>query len=280
MARLGWSHHAVLELARRELLFSVRRQVWRTAGSPTSREQTLLAAVLAAGDHALLSHASSAQLWGYTKVPAPELIHIITDGWSQPRLDGVKGHRTTWLPETHRRRVGAIPVTSPERTAVDCCGAVTAEQLKEMLNDGLRRRALTLPRLTRVADEVPRSGRRAILPIRSYLATKVAGYDPGDSDPEVDLVEALVGAGFPRPAQQIKIVFEGKTMYLDVGWPELRVGYEYDSLEYHVERFHEDRDRLRRLKRAGWDVWPITKTTSRNEVLAIATDAFAQLRAA
>jgi hypothetical protein len=69
-------------------------------------------------------------------------------------------------------------------------------------------------------------------------------------------------------------------MFIDVGWPELRVGYEYDSVEFHVGRFHEDRDRLRRLKRAGWDVWPITKTTSRNEILAIATSAFEQLRAA
>jgi hypothetical protein len=112
------------------------------------------------------------------------------------------------------------------------------------------------------------------------LTTKVAGYDPGDSDPEIDLVEDLVAAGFPRPAQQIRVAIEGQTMFIDVGWPELRVGYEYDSLEYHEHRIHEDRDRLRRLKRAGWDVWPITKTTSRNEILAIATSAFARLRAA
>ena len=64
------------------------------------------------------------------------------------------------------------------------------------------------------------------------------------------------------------------TYFVDVGWPELRVGYEYDSLEFHVERFHEDRDRLRALKRAGWDMWPITKTTTKNEILAIATFAF------
>lgn len=108
----------------------------------------------------------------------------------------------------------------------------------------------------------------------------MAGYDPGDSEPEIDLVEALVAAGFPRPAQQIRVDFQGRKMFVDVGWPALRVGYEYDSLEFHEHRFHEDRDRLRRLKRAGWDVWPITSTTSRNEILAIATSAFAQSRVA
>jgi hypothetical protein len=112
------------------------------------------------------------------------------------------------------------------------------------------------------------------------LGTKVAGYDPGDSEPEVDLVDTLVAAGFPRPVQQVRVDFEGQTRYVDVGWPELRVGYEYDSLEYHEHRFHEDRDRWRLLRRAGWDIWPITKTTSRNEILAIATHAFAQLGAA
>ena len=280
LARLGWTHHAVLHLARKGLLVPVRRQVWRTAGTPPSKEMMLLAAVLAAGDGALVSHASAARLWGFGKIPAPELIDVLVDSWSQPRLTGVKGHRTLWLPDAHRSRVGAVPVTSADRTVIDCCGLVRPADLKATVNSGLRRKVLTLPKLAAAVHEVPRSGRRAIVPVVELLGTLVAGYDPGDSDPEVDLVEVLVAAGFPRPAQQIRVDADGHTMRIDVGWPELRVGYEYDSLEFHEHRFHEDRDRLRRLKRAGWDVWPITKTTSRNEILAIATVAFAQLRAA
>lgn len=280
LARLGWSHHAVLHLVDRGLLFSVRRQVWRVAGAPESQEMMLLAAVLAAGDGTLLGFATGARTWGFTKVPEPALIDIVTDSWSQPRLVGVKGHRTNFLPDHHRSRVGALPVTSAERTITDCCGMLRPDQLRATVNDGLRRKVLTLPRLTRCVDEVPRSGRRPIVPMVELLKSTVAGYDPGDSDPEVDLVDALVDAGFPRPAQQVRVESEGQTMFLDVAWPDLRVGYEYDSLEFHEHRFHEDRDRLRRLKRAGWDVWPITKTTSRNEILAIATAAFAQLRAA
>lgn len=280
LARLGWTHHAVLHLARRELLIAVRRQVWRTAGSAPTREMMLLAAVLAAGEGALLSHGTAARAWSFRKVPPPDLIDVLVDSWSQPRLTGVRGHRTKWLPDTHRSRVGPLPVTSPERTIVDCCGMVLPRDLTTTVTDGLRRKIVTLPRLARTVDEVPPSGRRSIVPVVELLKTLVAGYDPGDSDPEVDLVETLTAAGFPRPAQQIKVDIEGHRMRIDVGWPELKVGYEYDSVEFHEHRFHEDRDRLRRLKRAGWDVWPITKTTSRNEILAIATTAFAQLRAA
>jgi hypothetical protein len=116
--------------------------------------------------------------------------------------------------------------------------------------------------------------------MRELLKTRIPGYDVGDSDPEVDLVEVLVGAGFPRPQQQIKVDTDRGVKYLDLGWAETRTGFEYDSLEFHEHRFHEDRDRLRALKRAGWDVWPITSETSKNEILAIATVAFRREQAA
>jgi hypothetical protein len=280
LTRLGWSHNAVIHAVRQHLLFRVRHRVYRTAGSAVTAEQAVLAAVLAAGERALLSHASAARHWGFGMIPAPDRIHVLTDSWSQPRLAGVQGHRTIWLPDAHRTTYRSIPVAVAERVLVDCCGLVGEAKLRAAVNDGQRRRVVTLPRLARVVDEVPASGRRSIVPMVEVLRTKIAGYDPGDSEPEIDLVETLVAAGFPRPAQQVRVVGDGNTMYVDVGWPELRVGFEYDSLEFHEHRFHEDRDRLRRLKRAGWDIWPITSTTSKNEILAIATSAFAQLRAA
>jgi hypothetical protein len=280
LAQLGWTHHAVLHLVRSGKLAAVRHRVYRTAGSPVTAEQAVLAAVLAAGPDAVLSHASAAALWGFRRVPTVEGVEVTVESWSQPRLAGVVGHRTNSLPGHHRTRLRATPVTTAERTLIDCCGRIVPEALSGAVNDGLRRGVVTLPRLARVTDEVPRSGRRPIAPMIEVLRAKVPGYDPGDSDPEVALVESLVAAGFATPSQQVRVVFEGRTMFVDVGWPELRVGYEYDSLEFHEHRFHEDRDRLRRLKRAGWDIWPITKTTSRNEILAIATAAFAQSRAA
>ena len=166
------------------------------------------------------------------------------------------------------------------RTFIDACASVSPKQLRSSGNDALRRRLLTLPALSRTVDEVPVSGRRAIIPVIEYLRTKIPGYALGDSDPELDLVDVLVDAGFPRPAQQVRVETASGVRFVDVGWPEVRVGFEYDSLEFHVERFHEDRDRLRALKRAGWEIWPVTSTTSRNEILAIATVALGHERAA
>lgn len=278
LQQLGWTREQVRHSVRRGLLRPVRRSVYRVAGAPPSREQAWLAAVLAAPG-SCLCHATAAKVWRYPCFPDPDLIDLLRTG-SRPRLDGVRGHETVSLPDSHTSVRNHLPVTSAARTLIDACGLVTPKQLRTTANDGLRRRILTLPAIVRTVDEVPVSGRRAIVPVADYLSEKVPGYDPGDSDPEVDLVDLLVGAGFPRPAQQVRVETASGPRFVDVGWPDLRVGYEYDSLDFHLERFHEDRDRLRSLKLAGWDIWPVTKTTSKNEILAIAALAFRHERAA
>ncbi len=275
---LGWRRDQIRHAVRMGLLEPLRRNVYRVAGAPRSREQAWLAAVLAASG-SVLSHLSAAMIWGYLYFPDPVGIDLLRVG-TRPRLDGVVGHETGFLPPSHVTIRNRLPVTSSARTLTDGCGQLSPKQLRTSANDALRRRVLSLPTLVRTVDEVPVSGRRAIIPMVEYLKAKVPGYDLGDSDPELDLVERLTRGGFERPAQQIKVTTSIGTFFVDVGWPALRVGFEYDSVEFHVERFHEDRDRLRALKRAGWDIWPITKTTSSNEVLAIAAGAFRRQRAA
>ncbi|MDQ3106263.1 MAG: hypothetical protein M3Q68_00465 [Actinomycetota bacterium] len=275
---LGWTRSQIRHAITRCQFEIVRAGVLRTAGSVRTQEQAWLAAALAA-DGSVLSHGTAAKIWGFPYFPQPTAIDLLRVS-SKPRLDGVHGHRTDSLPPGHVAVRGHLPVSSAARSLIDGCRLVTEKQLRTAANDGLRRKVLTLPTLVRTVAEVPVSGRRAIVPVVQYLETKVEGYDPGDSDPEVDLVEALAAAGFERPAQQVRVETTIGTCFVDVGWRSKSVGFEYDSVEFHVERFHEDRDRLRALKRAGWDIWPVTSTTSKNEILAIATLAFEHERAA
>jgi hypothetical protein len=272
LASLGWTEKRIRHAERIGQLHRLRRGVYRADGAPLSQEQAWLAGALAAPG-SLLSHRTATRIWSYPCFSDPDGIDLVRLD-RRPRLEGVIGHQTDHLPRSHCATRHRLPVTSAARSLVDACGAVTPKQLRTAANDGLRRRILSLPALVRTVDEVPVSGRRAIVPMVEYLRTKVSGYELGDSDPELDLVDVLVAAGFPRPLLQVRVETASGPRYVDVGWPELRTGFEYDSLEFHVERFHEDRDRLRALKRAGWDIWPITKTTSRNEIVAIATLAF------
>ncbi|MEA3077726.1 MAG: hypothetical protein QOF60_2634 [Actinomycetota bacterium] len=282
LSRLGWSRGHIQHELRSDRLLVVRRSVLRTAGAPVTREQAWLAAVLASALAVVLSHLSAAMLWGLRGFPEPDAIDLLAAGEVRARMPGVRGHRTESLPADHTTVYRSIPVTTVERTLVDVCGAVSARTLRSAVNDGLRRSLVTVPRLARTVDEVPTSGRRKIVPMVEVLRLLVPGYDAGDSDPEVDLVELLVSAGLLRPQQQVKVLAEGHVHYIDVGWLSVRCGFEYDSEEFHgsLDAMHEDRARLRRLKRAGWDIWPVTSRTTRNEIVAIARLAFGQIRAA
>lgn len=276
LAELGWTKDAIAHAARRERLESLRHGVWRVAGAPHSREQMWLAAALAVPG-SLLSHGSAWTGWGLAVAPEVDAVDLLVVGQQRPRLVGVRGHRTLWLPDSHRARLGALPVTSVERTIVDGCGLVTAWQLERTVKDAVRRNITTLARLARCVDEVPVSGRRASVPIREVLAGRIPGYDPGDSDAEADVVELVVRAGYPKPEQNVKVRIGGDTYEVDVAWVDIQAGFEVDSLKFHADpfAFHRDRKKLRALRRAGWRVDPITTETTPNEILAIAAEFFA-----
>lgn len=274
LAALGWTDKRIRHAVATGRLFRVRKGVLRTAGVRPTQHLAWHAAVLAAGDGAVLSHTTAAHLWGMTRAAPRGGVDVLVSRRNRPRLPGVTGHRTDSLPDSHRAVHLGIPVTSAERTLVDVCGLLSPRALRFAVSDGLRRGTVRLPRLARTVDEVPRSGRRKMLPMIETLQHYIPGFDPGDSDPEVDIVELLVNAGFERPDQQVEVEAEGRHHKIDVAWPHIKVGFEYDSVDFHVFKFHEDRARLRRLKRAGWEVWPVTSETTSNEILAIATLAF------
>lgn len=273
---LGWNRKAVELAARRGHLVRVRPGVWRAAGAPVSGPQAWLAAALAVPE-SLLSHGTAWEAWGLRYPPERDCIDLLVTGDQRPRLAGVRGHRTLWLPPSHGARVGALPVTSVERTIVDGCGLVSYGQLERAVKDAVRRRLTSVRAMARCVGEVPVSGRRKSLPIREVLAERIPGYDPGDSDAEADVVELVVRAGYPKPVQNHKVRVDGETFEIDVAWPDVMAGFEYDSVRFHDDlwAFHRDRRKLRVLRRHGWSVDPITSETSKAEILAITAEFFA-----
>ena len=112
----------------------------------------------------------------------------------------------------------------------------------------------------------------------AFFEERVKGYDPGGSDRELDVMRLIksAGEGLVLPKQQYRVVVEGHTYYLDYAWPDSMHGLEWDSYEHHgkmASDFHRDKDRTRRLQRAGWTIWPVTAETSANEIFAIAATA-------
>lgn len=275
---LRWTPSAVRHaVARGELLrVEHRRGVFRCAGAPVTLDQTRLAAQLAAGDDHLLGHLTAADVWDMRGYPPPAAIDLVVVGAGRARLPGVTGHRTIRLTRADRSLRRSLPVTSFARTLVDTCGLVSAARLRSAMHEGVRAGLLRPVDLARCIDRVPRSGRRASRPVRELAATLIPGYDPCESEPEFDLDRTIVSAGYPPPDKQVWVRGPGWRYRLDLAYPDLRHGFEYQSEQEHLNQraFHDDPLRTVRLQRAGWTIWPITAHTGRAELLSILSTIF------
>jgi hypothetical protein len=233
-----------------------------------------MAAVVAARTDTVLANLTAMEAWGFRWfAPDTTAIHLLTTSAIHCRLPGVRGHRTISLPAHDRTRLSHVPITTPERTFVDVCGRLPYKLLGLAGDDLLRRKVLVLPKLVRCVEQIPVSGRRKIKPMRGFLAARVDGYDPGGSEPELDVGRVLRRANIdPMPKQQVRVVVEGHTSILDWAWAHVKHAYEYQGLDIHgrPSAVVYDSDRTRRLQRAGWTIWPVTHTTTANEIIAVA----------
>jgi very-short-patch-repair endonuclease len=243
-----------------------RRGVYAVAGSPPSQRRSILGALLAIGGEAVASHLTAAHLWGMA-FPAPEQIEVTG---RHARLAGVLTHQTQTLDHKDVSTLGAIPILSPARTIVACSGRVPDWKLGEIVDDALRRGLVSLKALRECHGRVATGpGRRHTVALREVLAERSAGYRPGDSPPEAELVRLLASVHLPAPVlgHGVRV---GRWRYrLDIAWPEALVGLEYDGWDAHrtLSSFHGDRQRLRRLTMAGWTILPVTARTDRIELL-------------
>ena len=118
-----------------------------------------------------------------------------------------------------------------------------------------------------------------------FFEERVKGYDAGGSKRELDVMKIIRGGGpeLVLPRQQYRVRVEGHTYYCDYAWPDTLNALEWEGWEHHGKLrsdFHRGKDRTRRLQRVGWTIWPVTSTTSPNEILAIAVTASLQKLAA
>jgi very-short-patch-repair endonuclease len=209
-----------------------------------------MAAVLAAGPGAVLSHRSAAALWGIRNTDRTAIEVIAPRHCRRPRIEG---HRGTLLPDEIDRERG-IPVTTPARTLLDLAAVLAPEKLERAINEAeVRRLTSPLPLDALVARHPHRRGTKTI---RRILEDRGVGDTITRSDLE-DRFLALVDAnGLSRPKMNEPLgPYEP-----DAHWPAQRLVVELDSYSIHTTRraFDSDRERDRRLQAAGYRVVRIT----------------------
>ena len=251
------------------------RGLYRVAGVPTSPEQTLFASTLIFGGPA--SHRASAAIRGFDRYDQirPEVtIHGTTGSRTRDLGHKTHIHRTNFLPDSHIELVRGIPTTTAARTICDLSVFLGASSLGRLLDDAKRRGLVTYEAVAECRNELRRRGRRRITVVDEMLDDRGVDFDPGDSEPELDLRLWLEDAGLP-PVTQHLVVVGGKKRRLDLAYPRPKVAVEYLGLAGHTlpSRVIDDSQRTTELQLAGWFVVLITKGTGRRRAVEMVREA-------
>ncbi len=249
-------------------LLRLHRGVYAVGYEPLTQRGRWMAAVLAAGRGAVLSHRSAAALWRILPRhgAAPEV--------SRPRkfgsLPGVIGHHIVLLADEMTVEDG-IPATTAARTVFDLAANSTPREVERAFHE-LEVRRLWGP--LSVADLVERyPGRRGVATLRQLLASKgPAGVTRNEF--EEAFVALLDAHGLPRPRFNATLSVRGRFFEADALWDRHRLLAELDGAAVHrTDRaFHSDRKRDRTLLAEGYRTTRITWHQLRNEPDAVVAD--------
>ena len=228
--------------------------VYKVAGAPVTFRQRLMAAVLWAGEGAVVSHRSAAVLWHLDGVRDRRAELTV----SQHRnCEGLILHRTDRMPAADRSVRYGMPVTAPARTLIDLAGVVDDETLETALEDALRRGLVSAARLEWRLSEVG-NGRPGVAALRGLVRER--DRVPLESRLEVRFEQLLRSRGLPRPERQRVVHDPGGRRRVDFAYPEQHLVIECVGWRYHggQKAWQADIQRRRRLAAQGWRVLEFT----------------------
>lgn len=194
-----------------------------------------MAAVLACGAGAALSHRGAAALWGLVSRTGPavgtggRIDVVVPYGAGGLRHAGIRIHRSRSLPPGSIVRRDGVPVTNPARTIADMRRVSSPSEMRSMVR------------------------KAEVLGLRTELAPRA---EPTRSDLEDLFLEFCERYGLPAPEVN-RLVGE---LEVDFTWPDLKVAVETDSYTFHrgAQAYENDHERDLDLRAAGYDVVRLT----------------------
>lgn len=250
LVALGMTRSRISDATAVGKLYRVHRSVYAVGHPGSSPHARCLAAVLACGDGALLSHYSAAWLWGLNG--GCGLVIDVVAPVPRHRRDGIRLHSASGLTAEDRGESERIPVTAVPKTLLDLA-AVSEKALAWALGRAKRKGLIDLIAIDAlIARSEGRHGvdrlRRALAYYRAPAFTR--------SGLERSFLRLVEEAGLPRPSMNLFI--EG--FELDAYWPSLRFAVELDTYDYHggPSEFEADRLRQEDLKLVGIEMTRVT----------------------
>lgn len=243
-------------------------------GSLTQRARWM-AAVLACGEGAALSHRSAARLHGLISWNRGR-VAVSTPARRRARPPGLAVHR---IQRVEPVLVEAIPCTPVARVIVDMAAISRRRTLELVIEEAAVLEVLDMRAIQTALDTIARP--RGVRLLRAVLAD----HRPGTTMTRSGLEEAMLDlcrlAGLPRPLVNLHVaLIDGTLVGVDFHWPVHRVVVETDSNRYHATHPKRRRDRAkdRALQLAGWIVLRVPEEDIADRPELILTDLRTALR--
>lgn len=224
---LGFSDTQIATRVTRGQLHRLHEGVYAVGHPGITLPGRFLAAVLACGPGAVLSHSAACALHDLRGWDDRPLVDVLVRDTTPRSHRGVDLHRTLWLPTADTTRVLGIPVTTAARSLVDAAAQLDRASLRRAVRQGLASKRTSIPQLVEVLERLgPRRGVRAM---REILAT---GHQPTRSELE-DVALAFLLRRYAQPDVNVPLWIEGRKVIPDFRWARQHLILEVDGRRWH-----------------------------------------------
>lgn len=236
LREVGYTRQAIFHRIRTGRLHPLHRGVYVVGRPHVTDHGRWMAAVIACGASAVLSHSSAAALWRF----GPEqrgLVELSLPSSSRRSRPGLEIHQRASLRSRDTTTEFGIPVTTPVQTLIDLTPRLDRLGIERMINEADKYNLTNPPRLRRELDQ--RIGEPGVALLRRILDRRTFRLTREELERRFLPLAARAGLPVPLTGQWVN-EFE-----VDFYWPDLGLVVETDGLRYHRTPAEQARDRLR-----------------------------------
>ena len=247
---IGLAPGAIAHRVRIGRLHRMHEGVFSVGHPYVGRLGRLMAAALAFGPGAVLSHRTAAEIWGILRWTSTRP-HVTSAQRTFHGRPGVVLHRVRSLAPELTTTASGLPVTTVERVLLDLAGDKDLRPLRRAWEGAQRERLLDVNKVIELVENSP--GRR-VKPLKALIA------EATDAPDTIEEFEARF-ADFLRerpdlPAAHHNVVVAGYVV--DVHFPGTNLVIELDSRQFHWHTRVRDLERDADLQLAGYRTYHVT----------------------
>jgi predicted transcriptional regulator of viral defense system len=251
---LGLNDQAITKRVARGRLHRIHQTVYSLTPGVMTERGKFMAAVLASGPDAVLSHRSAAYLWGLVS-SWEEPIDVTAPNRRGRSPDGVAAHRDGSLQPVDKTTLHGIPCVTVARALLDLAGVAPEWEVGKAVAQAEVLRILERPKMQAL---LRRSGRRrGVARLRLILDTIHPQTKRTRSELERRFLRMCERAAVPEPEVNVWLPApDGRRYQADFLWRGSKRIIEADSRRFHDtdSAFVDERKRQQQLELAGWRV--------------------------